>query len=399
MCTQRHLSRHRRRRELRQRVRQQDPTFGEHAGIVQSLTRAQRSHVYAHSTDGAQAFATVAQACSACGRCYVPSKSFRRRHAARALRRVEQQQQHSPRHTSTPTTSNSRATAGGAAVTAKTLKAYFGIEDLGSLCDLCFRAFEQQRLCLQQQQRSKKRINGTPPSVATSKPAAPNPTAVAGEYPLVQGSDTSIEAGLRHLHTSIARMPTLTRWAASVSVAPAPINTALRERFVHLAKTMLRGPATPTFARGKRQGKRAASMMSVYAGTLHGRLPATALSPEQQSSLTGNGIPRLRLTFHGTPLQNHDSIFQRGLCVPSVASGVRVANGSAYGIGVYSSTEFGTAQHYARGCGRILACALIDTTQHDTWTVGRAKGPVCKAGSIYVAKSASFILPLWTVDC
>ena len=45
--------------------------------------------------------------------------------------------------------------------------------------------------------------------------------------------------------------------------------------------------------------------------------------------------------YHGTRVQNIPSILSTGLKVPGQQSGVRVANGSAHGVGIYTGMPGG----------------------------------------------------------
>mmetsp|Transcript_98395 Transcript_98395/g.234260 ORF Transcript_98395/g.234260 Transcript_98395/m.234260 type:complete len:437 (+) Transcript_98395:74-1384(+) len=71
----------------------------------------------------------------------------------------------------------------------------------------------------------------------------------------------------------------------------------------------------------------------------------------------------VQTAFHGTNQANLESIYAKGLLVPGEASGVRVANGSAHGCGVYTTVPrtAATSFCYARGNRRpMLVCAALD---------------------------------------
>lgn len=52
-----------------------------------------------------------------------------------------------------------------------------------------------------------------------------------------------------------------------------------------------------------------------------------------------------------------------GLVVPGT-KGVRVANGSAYGVGIYLSSEASYSVNYSVGTGRLLVCAALVGDRH-----------------------------------
>lgn len=72
-----------------------------------------------------------------------------------------------------------------------------------------------------------------------------------------------------------------------------------------------------------------------------------------------NFIPSV--AFHGTAKRNFDSICARGLLVPSPANGIKVANGSAHGIGIYTTMlgSIGTSRWYCDS-QEVLVLATIE---------------------------------------
>lgn len=76
---------------------------------------------------------------------------------------------------------------------------------------------------------------------------------------------------------------------------------------------------------------------------------------------------RLIPTYHGTSEHNFPSIFQRGLLVPYEANnGIRVANGSAHGVGIYTATmespqlSLGFIRGPFSRSRQLLVCGLLD---------------------------------------
>lgn len=71
----------------------------------------------------------------------------------------------------------------------------------------------------------------------------------------------------------------------------------------------------------------------------------------------------LTVTYHGTKARNIDSIKQRGLLVPG-HGGVKVVNGSAHGVGVYTA-QIGSASLSRGFCDSdtLFVCAVCDTSE------------------------------------
>lgn len=101
-----------------------------------------------------------------------------------------------------------------------------------------------------------------------------------------------------------------------------------------------------------------------------------------EKTLHGNPNLHVRLVFHGTSTYNYPSIKQHGLVVPGLRKGVRVVNGSAYGVGIYLSTCPRLSLSYVRDDRKMLVCAVL---------VGDSN--VTNHGNIFVAKDASYVLP------
>eukprot|EP00405_Crypthecodinium_cohnii_P015809 CAMPEP_0206449096 /NCGR_PEP_ID=MMETSP0324_2-20121206/17884_1 /ASSEMBLY_ACC=CAM_ASM_000836 /TAXON_ID=2866 /ORGANISM="Crypthecodinium cohnii, Strain Seligo" /LENGTH=380 /DNA_ID=CAMNT_0053918405 /DNA_START=92 /DNA_END=1234 /DNA_ORIENTATION=- len=134
----------------------------------------------------------------------------------------------------------------------------------------------------------------------------------------------------------------------------------------------------------------------------------------------------LSIGYHGTKSKNYEGIARRGLLVPSAkkkgpGSGVRVTNGSAHGVGVYTAT-FGHAD-LSRGfsdTGAVFVCAICDTsylnqfepdaevtdpirvstktlanTQKKGLDVHRASSQVLHVGDAMVIYDQHFVVPLF----
>jgi len=71
-----------------------------------------------------------------------------------------------------------------------------------------------------------------------------------------------------------------------------------------------------------------------------------------------------KMVFHGTPVRNLGPIMQHGLVVPGSADApvkVQIANGSAYGVGIYGADHFETSVTYCQGSSRMLVCGVVGT--------------------------------------
>jgi len=79
-----------------------------------------------------------------------------------------------------------------------------------------------------------------------------------------------------------------------------------------------------------------------------------------EGELRGELVP----AFHGTKEENLPSIYAQGLAIPGQGNSIRVANGSAYGLGIYTAifSNPGLSLSYARGSRqRLLVCGVLDS--------------------------------------
>lgn len=76
----------------------------------------------------------------------------------------------------------------------------------------------------------------------------------------------------------------------------------------------------------------------------------------------------LRAAFHGTDSKNLGSIYEHGLVIPGEGNSVRVQNGSAHGLGVYTAVVENPhlSWSYARGEKPMLVCGVLDSTCEQT---------------------------------
>lgn len=109
----------------------------------------------------------------------------------------------------------------------------------------------------------------------------------------------------------------------------------------------------------------------------------------------------LAITLHGTKTSNHSSICSHGLLIPG-HRGVTVAHGSAYGLGIYTSTNFSTSEHYCDS-GKIFVCAVVnDTKGHpeklkDACREQATKNVKC-CGDVMVIFNEAYIVPLYIAE-
>lgn len=85
------------------------------------------------------------------------------------------------------------------------------------------------------------------------------------------------------------------------------------------------------------------------------------------------------LCYHGTDSKNYNSICEKGLLVPG-QQGVSVRNGSAFGVGIYTSRTASYSVGYARGDNSLMVCAVIDDSQEtrpsSSHSIPKTKKPV-----------------------
>jgi len=108
----------------------------------------------------------------------------------------------------------------------------------------------------------------------------------------------------------------------------------------------------------------------------------TPLDPMVQERFVASE-EKFDITFHGTSRTNYDSIFHKGLCVP-LTNGVTVKNGSAHGVGIYSST----AASYASGYSNVTALLVC----------AHCSGTGKSVGNVRVSFSAAHVTPIAVVS-
>jgi hypothetical protein len=108
----------------------------------------------------------------------------------------------------------------------------------------------------------------------------------------------------------------------------------------------------------------------------------------------GGLVGILRPAYHGTNETNLPSIYRQGLLIPGQNNEIRVANGSAHGLGIYTADVIDPhlSWSFARGSSqRLLICGVIDD-------VGHSSAPEVKhVGSALVVFNRERVAPLFEV--
>ncbi|CAJ1363161.1 unnamed protein product [Effrenium voratum] len=105
------------------------------------------------------------------------------------------------------------------------------------------------------------------------------------------------------------------------------------------------------------------SLRSLYGSWLFRPTPLSAAVQDRFWQAYQTCSDKLTVAYHGTNEAFLPSIYSQGLQIPGKDTGVRVANGSVLGVGIYTakghsaSTSFG----YTRGASKpMLVCAALD---------------------------------------
>lgn len=111
----------------------------------------------------------------------------------------------------------------------------------------------------------------------------------------------------------------------------------------------------------------------------------------------------LQPAFHGTNANNLSSIFSRGLLIPGSESEIRVVNGSAHGVGIYTARLRGVSisMGFNRESARMLVCAVIDDALESSdperlgnYMVTARSSNVHHVGDAMVVFDDAFVVPL-----
>lgn len=115
-------------------------------------------------------------------------------------------------------------------------------------------------------------------------------------------------------------------------------------------------------------------------------------------ALNDNALYFPHLVYHGTRLQNIESILRYGFLIPnqahptnSEAPIITSVNGQAYGIGIYCSQTANVSLSYLYTTNTLLVCAAIPERNE--------KGEIQRShGNVFVLSTVSKIIPLFLVD-
>ncbi len=95
-----------------------------------------------------------------------------------------------------------------------------------------------------------------------------------------------------------------------------------------------------------------------------------------------NKWTEIQVSYHGTRAENVGNIVKTGLQVPSTDPNakVKVASGSRYGLGIYTSPKINFSLHYTRGTGRLLVVATLPGRRFMCNDSNVSYGGGCKSG-------------------
>lgn len=103
------------------------------------------------------------------------------------------------------------------------------------------------------------------------------------------------------------------------------------------------------------------------------------------------------LAFHGTGAHNVESIAEKGLIIPGWFNGIKKANGSVYGTGIYCSPSASYAASYASG-GKVFVLAVLlgKTTTNSNKLFYDSR--IAISDQIWVIFRPSQVLPLYVIN-
>ena len=108
------------------------------------------------------------------------------------------------------------------------------------------------------------------------------------------------------------------------------------------------------------------------------------------------------LAFHGTNQTNHPSILQNGFLIPGKLYAhcprIGVANGSAYGKGIYSSTDLMMSLGYTRCSGPMLRLFVCATLTDQSRSTQQLSVEVKHHGTMLIFFREQRIVPVFTID-
>ncbi|CAK0896091.1 unnamed protein product, partial [Prorocentrum cordatum] len=149
----------------------------------------------------------------------------------------------------------------------------------------------------------------------------------------------------------------------------------LRQEFLHQHGPALRSKLGSCFGLGPENVQLAPAPV--------GSDPVNRFLDAKKRMTSCNMLP----VYHGTDPTNFESIFKRGLLIPGKGNDLRVVNGSAHGLGIYT----GMLEHpwlsmsYSKE-RRLLVCACLD---------GGASPPLKRGSGALVIFNADLVIPMF----
>lgn len=103
-----------------------------------------------------------------------------------------------------------------------------------------------------------------------------------------------------------------------------------------------------------------------------------------QGGIKHGKVPEARPAWHGTDVNNHESIFSRGLLIPGVGNDLSIVNGAVHGRGIYTANldALWLSMGFCSG-PLILVCAVLQL------------GSVTFPGDAMVVFNPSHVIPLF----
>jgi len=135
--------------------------------------------------------------------------------------------------------------------------------------------------------------------------------------------------------------------------------------------------------------------------------PISTKLQKQFLAACSDNVEQIMPGFHGTPICNYPSIFKKGLLIPGANNGIKVANGSVYGNGVYVAKLANPwlSQGFARGASQMLICAVADDSvamsspqQVGALTRHQQSNNVHHVGDAMVVFDANRVVPLFVAN-
>mmetsp|Transcript_111272 Transcript_111272/g.202371 ORF Transcript_111272/g.202371 Transcript_111272/m.202371 type:complete len:480 (+) Transcript_111272:92-1531(+) len=162
-------------------------------------------------------------------------------------------------------------------------------------------------------------------------------------------------------------------------------------------------------------GRRFCKELGRHMGSMEVRpAPVSAAVQSRFLDARSNLGGTLRAAYHGTNIGNLSSIYEKGLLIPGQGNGVRVANGSVHGVGVYTakldnpSLSWGFCRAPSLWQRKMMVCGVLDNAYAGKHFAQYRMGfqsvisesqDVRHVGSAMVIFNARRVAPLFEVSC